>query len=138
LISRPDPRVLTRSGVVRGRWQGDTAAFLGIPYARAPIGDRRFGLPQPTEPWSGERDAGQLGPTPQRRPLAPVTTIPEPSIPGSDTLNLNVYTPHPAPTAGGLPVLVWIHGGGFVGGSETSYTATEPVGSGSLRGDYRW
>jgi para-nitrobenzyl esterase len=120
LSTSQDPRVLTRSGVVRGRWKGETAAFLGIPYACAPVGDRRFGPPEPTDPWSGERYAGRLGPTPQRRPLAPVTTIPEPSIPGSDTLNLNVYTPHPAPTGGGLPVMVWIHGGGFIGGSAAS------------------
>ena len=47
MISDQDPRVRTRNGVVRGRWQGETTAFLGIPYACAPIGDRRFGPQNP-------------------------------------------------------------------------------------------
>ncbi len=72
-----------------------------------------------------EQDSGalQYGPTPQRKALAEVTTIPEPSIPGDDILNLNVFTPRPRVAnvpEDRLPVLVYIHGGGYVAGSPAS------------------
>ena len=74
--------------------------------------------PQPVVAWAGERDATSYGPTvpkgdypPQYQPL-----LPEQVIPGEDCLNLNVWTPD-APARGGLPVLVWIHGGSFMNGS---------------------
>lgn len=117
----------TPSGRVRGAWRGSpgspgaSAAFLGIPFAEAPVGPRRFGAPVPIEPWTGVRDALAFGATAQRGDPG-VTLIPEPSVPGDSTLNVNVFTPSPAPAApgSGLPVLVWIHGGGFIGGSPAS------------------
>ena len=120
MAERDDPRVRTQSGTVRGLWTTDGAKFLGVPYAAAPIGPHRFTAPAPALPWTGDRDASRPGPTPQRRPLAPVTTIPEPSVPGDETLNLSIYTPAPGAPNRRLPVLVWIHGGGFVGGSPAS------------------
>jgi para-nitrobenzyl esterase len=114
------PRGRTGAGVVRGLWRGESAAFLGIPYAAAPVGLHRFAAPQPVAPWDGERDTTRPGATPQRRPLAPVTTIPEPSVSGEETLNLSVFTPAPGEQDRRLPVLVWIHGGGFVAGSPAS------------------
>lgn len=116
----PAPVVETESGPVRGFWRPGSAAFLGIPFAEAPVGELRFAAPLPAKPWTGVRDALCYGPTPQRRPLAETTTIPEPSIPGSHTLNVNVFTPAPADTSAELPVLVWIHGGGYLGGSPAS------------------
>lgn len=122
------PEVSTRSGVVRGIWRehrssdgspSRAAVFLGIPYAEAPVGDRRFLAPAPRAPWDGVRDAALHGSTPQRRSPWADSFIPEPSIPGPDTLTLDVGTPDPSPAAG-LPVLVYIHGGGFVGGSPAS------------------
>ncbi|RKE17965.1 carboxylesterase/lipase family protein [Streptomyces sp. TLI_171] len=112
--------VPTRSGPVRGERRADgSVRFLGIPYAQPPVGALRFAAPVPPVPWAEERDATAYGPTAQRRPFAEVTTIPEPSVPGDGTLNLNVFTPG-VDAAAGLPVLVWIHGGGYVAGSAAS------------------
>ncbi|WP_454137060.1 carboxylesterase family protein [Microbacterium paulum] len=118
--------VVTRidAGLVRGRWRtaadgsgARSAAFLGIPFAQPPVGALRFAAPEPVMPWSGVRDALTFGATAQRGDLGE-TLIPEPSVPGESTLNVNVFTPDPQ--AHGLPVLVWIHGGGFFAGSPAS------------------
>lgn len=116
------PLAQTDAGAVRGFWRGEpgtpgaSAAFLGIPFAAPPTGGRRFAAPQPAEPWSGVRDATAFGPTAQRGDKGE-TLIPEPSIPGAATLNVNVFTPA---LDGALPVMVWIHGGGYVDGSPAS------------------
>ncbi|WP_374315044.1 carboxylesterase/lipase family protein [Microbacterium sp.] len=118
------PVVRIAPGKVRGLWRGTpgergaSAAFLGIPFAQAPVGDLRFAAPVPPEPWKGVRDALEYGATAQRGDPG-VTLIPEPSIPGDATLNVNVFTPSPG-TDAALPVVVWIHGGGYIGGSPAS------------------
>jgi para-nitrobenzyl esterase len=119
--------VRTAAGRVRGRWRGTpgtpgaSAAFLGIPFAEPPVGELRFAAPVPHRPWSGVRDALRHGATAQRGDPG-VTLIPEPSVPGDSTLNVDVFTPAPEPAAegGGLPVLVWVHGGAYVAGSPAS------------------
>ncbi|MCO5995670.1 carboxylesterase/lipase family protein [Actinoallomurus rhizosphaericola] len=119
----PDPVVTTAQGVVRGLSQGDTAAFLNIPYAAPPRGAGRFAPPRPHEPWDGVRDATMPGPNaPQsERRLGSVDMSPYfgPGWSrGEDHLTVNVW----APAAGGgdLPVMVFVHGGGFVAGSTRS------------------
>ena len=111
----------TSAGRVRGRWRDvdgiRSAAFLGIPYAEPPVGDLRFAAPVPRTPWDGERDATGFGATPQRIDGGE-TLIPEPAIAGDDTLSVNVFTP--APGGDRLPVIVYIHGGGYVSGSPAS------------------
>ena len=128
--------VTTAAGRVRGRWRPTTggrgnprsAAFLGIPFAEPPVGARRFQAPVPKAPWAGVRDALVFAPTAQRGDPG-VTLIPEPSVEGEATLNVNVFTPALRRTQGpgeaeeagaGLPVLVWIHGGGYFAGSPAS------------------
>ena len=119
--SAQQPLVTTTAGTVRGFWRDGSAAFLGIPFAEPPVGEHRFQAPVPHRPWEGVRDALEHGATPQRKALAEVTLIPEPSIAGESTLNVNVFTPSPERAGGaGLPVLVWIHGGGYVAGSPAS------------------
>ncbi|PFG30171.1 carboxylesterase/lipase family protein [Paramicrobacterium agarici] len=114
------PLVHTAAGTVRGRHLGPhQTAFLGIPYGEAPTEDLRFERPVPHAPWRGVRDATQYGATPLRDFMTGITLIPEPAYPGDETLTVNVFTPRTR-RDGGLPVLVWIHGGGFTSGSPAS------------------
>ncbi|GAA3002970.1 carboxylesterase/lipase family protein [Microbacterium aurantiacum] len=121
----PDPIVRITAGQVRGFWRGpagapgSSAAFLGIPFAEAPVGALRFAAPVPVAPWDGIRDAREYGATAKRAKPGEKTLIPEPAVPGEATLNVNVFTPTPGGDAA-LPVLVYIHGGGFTEGSPAS------------------
>lgn len=113
--------VATEAGPVRGLVRDledghRSIAFLGVPYAAAPVGELRFAAPQPVSPWTGVRAAVEPGATPLRRQVD-ATLIPEPAVPGEETLNVNVFTPD---ITGFAPVMVWIHGGGFVSGSPNS------------------
>lgn len=106
----------TAAGRVRGERREHSLAFRGIPYAAAPVGELRFAAPAPHPGWDGVRDALVNGPTPSLGPTTDTYSIPEPVVPGDELLNLNVFTPALGSGAR-LPVYVWIHGGGFVGGS---------------------
>lgn len=107
----------TPAGEIVGAETGGVRRFLGIPYAMAPVGPLRFAPPRPRPPFDEPFVADRHGPTPQRVPLFETTTIPEPSIPGDETLNLDVFAPATATSA---PVLFWIHGGGYIAGSAAS------------------
>lgn len=110
--------VKTTGGVVRGVADepSSTIAFLGVPYAEAPFDRNRFGEPVPTS-WDGVRECTTYGAT-APQPAQGFTIIPEPIIPGRECLNCNVFTP--AIGDARLPVLVWIHGGGFTNGCNAS------------------
>ncbi|MER7578712.1 carboxylesterase family protein [Kitasatospora sp. NPDC097691] len=113
MLTQPVAR--TTGGTVRGFLDRGLAVFRGIPYARPPVGPLRFAAPEPPEPWDGVREAFEFGPVvPQSGPL------PAQRSEGTDWLTLNVCTPHP--DRAGLPVLVWIHGGGYISG-----TANDPL-----------
>ena len=111
------PIVSTRAGDVRGTLSaGGIRIFRGIPYAAAPVGELRFAPPRPPAAWPSPLDATAYGPTaPQRESTGPLSELlPNVVIPGDDYLNLNVWTPDGAEN---LPVMVFVHGGSFTGGS---------------------
>ena len=120
MTQHPDPIVTIAPGRVRGVWRGGSAAFLGIPFAQAPIGELRFAAPVAPEPWDDVRDAGSFGATAKREKPGERTLIPEPAVAGDSTLNVNVFTPRPGDADAALPVLVYIHGGGYTEGSPAS------------------
>ena len=108
------------AGKVRGACSGGICTFLGIPYAAPPVGERRFKAPRPVEPWGGVRDATRPGPcAPHKiRDFPQIDVVPLVGIgglEGGDYLTLNVWAPADAEKR---PVMVWIHGGGFVVGSK--------------------
>ncbi|APY85903.1 carboxylesterase/lipase family protein [Streptomyces alfalfae] len=117
-------RVTTTRGAVCGLRRGGIDTFFGIPYAAPPRGAGRFAPPLPHEPWDGVRDATAPGPNaPQpARGLGRVDMSPyfgEGWSRGDDYLTVNVWAPADA-GGGGLPVMVFVHGGGFVAGSTRS------------------
>jgi para-nitrobenzyl esterase len=134
--SRRDPPAGPVVGHV-GRY--GSHAWLGLPYAEPPVGERRWRGPTPAERWSETRPALALGaPCPQYPVrLAGVEGEPGTVIGDEDCLFLNVYAPRFAPGAvpqgaARLPVMVWIHGGGNVVGHAGFYdggnlAATEKV-----------
>ncbi len=115
--STPDePVIQTASGMVRGVQEGDVDVFRGIPYAAPPVGELRWRPPQPVNPWEGVRDASEFGAT---CAAAGWGAAPGSIQQGSseDCLFLNIWRPAGAAKNAKLPVMVWIHGGSFVGGS---------------------
>lgn len=105
-------------GEVEGRAHGETARFLGLPYGEAPVGPLRFAAPVSPAPGTLPRRALRFGPT-AAQPHRPFTLIPEPTEDGDDVLNLNIYAPAQLPERP-LPVLVFMHGGGFFSGCNRS------------------
>ena len=91
-------------------------AFLGIPYAAPPVGDLRWKAPQPAAKWKGVRDATNFGAHCAQNHVFD-DMIFQDSGPSEDCLYLNVYAPADASSKSALPVMFWIHGGGFSGGS---------------------
>jgi para-nitrobenzyl esterase len=110
-------------GKVNGYATGhNTHTFLGIPYAKPPVGERRWRPPQPPEPWTGIRDCTQWGDQCGQGDLGPASY----GNMSEDCLNLNVVAP--ADTDGkALPVMVWFHGGGFHAMSANSLLYNHPA-----------
>jgi para-nitrobenzyl esterase len=112
----PGTEVRIETGLVCGIVSGDTTQWLGIPYAAPPVGALRWQAPQPHSPWSTTLSAVQKG--------AACTA-------SEDCLFVNVIEPtqrSPDP----LPVMVWIHGGGFVGGEGAIYDGSHLATAGGV------
>jgi carboxylesterase type B len=110
------PVAQTKQGAVRGTHLSDAVdGFLGVPYARPPIGDRRFKPPQPLEEGNNSLDASKFGAVCYQFHYNTVMldnfkeTTPE----SEDCLNLNVFVPRSRSDKELLPALVWMHGGAF-------------------------
>jgi para-nitrobenzyl esterase len=122
--------VKTDKGWVVGTIGNGVLEFKGIPYALPPMGNLRWELPKPVNHWNDVYDA-----TRYRSACAQLERygIPE-SSESEDCLYLNVTVPAPGdqPPKGKRPVFVWIHGGGFVGGSSGLYDLSEFAKSGDV------
>jgi para-nitrobenzyl esterase len=109
--SGSQPEVRTVAGVSRGSWETGVSVFRGIPFAEPPVGPLRFAAPRPVREWDGVRPAVAYGPPPPQGGAFGMGAL-SPDAGGDDWLTVNVWSPEPGPGAG-LPVMVWIHGGGY-------------------------
>lgn len=105
--------VTIADGQLQGAIDGGSRVFLGIPFAKPPVGELRWKAPVPNDPWEDVRDATEFGGR-----CAQLQSLQGPASESEDCLYLNVWTPEPVP-ADPLPVMVWFHGGGNTVGSTS-------------------
>ncbi|MFM2476507.1 carboxylesterase/lipase family protein [Celerinatantimonas sp. MCCC 1A17872] len=111
------PIVQLHSGRVEGLQDNGIDSFLGIPYAKPPLGQLRWQRPLSAKSWQGIKKATAFGPSCLQTPIK-ASAAPLPNDYSENCLTLNVW--RPSRGNGRLPVMVWIHGGGFVNGGSAS------------------
>jgi len=104
--------VKVAQGTLHGAVAGQVTAFKGVPFAAPPVGDLRWRPPQAPKSWTGVREATAYG-----HQCMQMRNVQTPIDQDEDCLTLNVWTPAGARPGAKLPVMVWIHGGSFTGGS---------------------
>ena len=112
------PPVATTAGRVRGLVRDRVNQFYGVPYGASTAGANRFMPPAKPASWTGVRDCFQVkerAPQDEDGPISEVFSLDRREPMGEDCLAVNVFTPGLG--SGNRPVMVWLHGGGFAGGS---------------------
>jgi para-nitrobenzyl esterase len=112
--------VKVEQGKVHGKTinDGKVKAFLGLPYAAPPVGDLRWRAPQAAAKWKGERDATKYGASCAQNHVFDDMVFQDAGA-SEDCLFLNVFAPADASKGSALPVMFWIHGGGYSGGGSS-------------------
>lgn len=113
-----DHLVRIDSGRLAGVVEGNVVSFKGVPYAAPPVGDLRWRAPQRVGTWRGVRTADRFGAVCQQK-VNPADNGVGSQPASEDCLTLNVWTPAMR-SVSKLPVMLWIHGGGYVAGSGTA------------------
>ncbi|MGA9060659.1 MAG: carboxylesterase family protein [Terracidiphilus sp.] len=111
-------KVKSEQGKVHGKLinDGKVRAFLGLPYATPPVGDLRWKAPEPPVRWKGVRDATHYG-AHCVQGIVYKDMVFQDGVESEDCLFLNVYAPAGSSPKSKLPVMFWIHGGGYRGGA---------------------
>ena len=114
-----DDIVTVESGKLQGALNADASVrlFKGIPFAAAPVGELRWKVPQPPNPWTGVRPADKFGSACLQTDVFGDIFFRD-AQPSEDCLNLNIWIPANA-TSKNLPVFLWFYGGGFVAGGNS-------------------
>lgn len=116
-------RVTTASGAVEGFTRKGVNRWRSIPYATPPVGPLRFRAPQPVQPWTGVRPCHRYANCAPQHRVYTMTGVGKYQPMSEDCLTLNVVTPHwsgTAPDGEALPVMFFIHGGGYILGSSAT------------------
>lgn len=121
------PIVTTHNGMLQGIVVNGLNEYLGVPYAKAPVGKLRWVPTQSFGKWSGVMNATAFGNVcPQFNSLVGGV------IGDENCLFLNVYAPSSSNSKSLLPVMVWIHGGGLISGASSFYDPTPLVQQGII------